>query len=71
MTVTWHWELGKGEAAEDAEVHARRLDSEKTLCGRMVATAAVMRPPFFEARCEECERLRAGEEEMFPNQLRA
>jgi len=28
-----------------------------------------MRPPFFEMRCDLCEALRDGDEEMFPNHM--
>jgi hypothetical protein len=66
MTVTWHWSVNM---PHDAFLHARRLGSAGTLCGAEAIQRAVMRPPFFEARCEACELARSGEEETFPNSM--
>lgn len=66
MTVTWHWATAM---PHDPLLHARRTGSKETLCGVSAHLRAVIRPPFFEARCEACEAARAGEEEMFPNHL--
>lgn len=66
MSVTWHWELGKA----GKKVHAKSgLDIEgRSLCGEVnLADEALFRPPFFEIRCKECEALRKGDAEHFPN----
>lgn len=69
MTVTWH-EPGEEPRDGNYVAHARRVGEEKSLCGQKVMLPARMRPPFFESRCEVCENLRAGDEEMFPNHMK-
>ena len=64
MTVTWHWNT---EGALGLATHAKRQGEAETLCGAPAKDQAVMRPPFFEMRCEDCERLRGRDEEAFPN----
>jgi len=66
MTVTWHWAF---EDSSEMQLHARRRGEEGTLCGANAQVRPVMRPPFFEARCEACEAARAGDEEEFPNHM--
>lgn len=66
MPVTWHWENG----LVGKKVHAKSaLDIEgRALCGETnIAPEALFRPPFFEIRCKECEALRNGDAEHFPN----
>ncbi len=65
MSIFWSWEHGKiGETC-----HAFKGGTLGTLslCGEAPATEPMMRPPWYEMRCQACEKLRSNEPEVFPN----
>ena len=63
--ITWRWQDGgRGVLA-----HAGLEDALETLCGAPASGAPIFHPPWFEMRCQACEKLRAGRMEVFHNPL--